>query len=93
VDGPWRAAAGLHWKQFDDSENWVVYHPGSGDVHLLSPAAYFLWQTIASTPAASLDQLCAALVQTGSANNDELVSGIRNTLEIMDAAGLIEPAG
>jgi PqqD family protein of HPr-rel-A system len=92
AEGRWQVASGLQWKQFDDSDNWVVYHPGSGDVHLLSSAAYLLWQTIASAPAASFEQLCSALAQSGASQHDELVSGVRSTLDVMDAAGLIEPA-
>jgi len=54
IERRWSAAPGLVWTQFDDSDEWVVFNPFSGDIHLLTPAAYELWRlTTAPTPRSS----------------------------------------
>lgn len=88
----WRVAPGLIWKQFSDSDNWVVYHPGSGDVHLMSPSARDLWALIESGQARTVPDLFAALRSRSDEPDERLAQSIRSVLRTMDDAGLIDPA-
>ena len=91
-DGPWRAATDLVWTRFDDSPDSVVFNPRSGDVHLLTESARFLWQTIADRDHVPQRELLAALAShIGIAVDGDLVSVTTETLAFMDAAGLIVP--
>jgi len=88
----WRAAADLVWTHYHDSEDWVVFHPQSGDVSLVTSAAHLLWQLIAEGPPLTLQQLVPALAAAMKrAPDDELTSVTRDTLAFMDRAGLVRP--
>jgi PqqD family protein of HPr-rel-A system len=92
VNHRWSATPGLVWTQFDDSDDWVVFNPFSGDIHLLTASAYALWQLTASFPPRSSPDLIEALASDAgySADGDFLTSA-RETLAFMDRAGLIAP--
>ena len=88
----WSATAGLVWTQFDDSNDWVVFNPFSGDIHLLSASAYRLWKLTASSPPRSSAELIETLAaDTGHAADGDFLSSARETLAFMDRAGLIAP--
>jgi len=88
----WSATPGLVWTQFDDSDDWVVFNPFSGDIHLLSASAYALWQLTTSSPPRSSGALIEALAaDTGYTADGDFLSSARDTLNFMDRAGLIAP--
>jgi PqqD family protein of HPr-rel-A system len=88
----WRAATNLSWKQYDDSDDWVVYDPASADVHLLTAAAHLLWTLIAKEQLRTSDQLVGALAETLQRTADpDLVEATRAALAHMDRLGLILP--
>jgi len=88
----WSAAAGLVWTQFDDSDDWVVFNPLSGDIHLLSAPAYGLWKlTTSSPPRSSADLIDALAADTGHIADGDFLSSAQETLAFMDRAGLIAP--
>lgn len=88
----WRPAPDLVWTQYHDSDDWVVFHPQSGDVYLVTSAAHTLWKLIADGQAPTLNQLIPALAATLSrAPDEELASVTRDTLAFMDRAGLVRP--
>ncbi len=87
----WRAAPDLVWTHYDDSDDWVVFNPRSGDVHLFTAPAHLLWQLV-DRGVASPEPLIAALAsQTGRAADEPLTTAVRETLAFMDRAGLIAP--
>ncbi len=90
LDLRWSATPGLVWTQFDDSDDWVVFNPSSGDIHVLSAAAYKLWQLTSCPPPRSSAELIRTLA--GGAPADDFSASARETLEFMDRAGLIAPA-
>jgi PqqD family protein of HPr-rel-A system len=92
----WRAAEHLVWTHYDDSEDWVVFHPQSGDVHLLTASAHLLWTLIYDEQACTVPALVAALAEASGRPldglaSDELTAATRETLAFMDRAGLIQP--
>jgi PqqD family protein of HPr-rel-A system len=88
----WRAATNLSWKQYDDSDDWVVYDPASADLHLLTAAAHQLWTLIADEQERTFDQIVAALAEAlGRTANPEFVDATRAALVHMDRLGLIHP--
>ena len=88
----WSATPGLVWTQFDDSDDWVVFNPLSGDIHLLSASAYALWPLSTSSPPRSSSELIEALaVDAGYTADGAFLSSARETLRFMDRAGLIAP--
>jgi PqqD family protein of HPr-rel-A system len=85
-------AADLVWTRYHDSDDWVVFHPQSGDVYLVTSAAHILWTLIADGPASTLHQLITALATAlDRASDDELAAVTRDTLAFMDRAGLVRP--
>jgi PqqD family protein of HPr-rel-A system len=91
-DQHWRPAAELVWTHYDDSEDWVVFHPHSGDVYLVTSAAHTLWALIADGSAPTLQQLIPALAAAlNRTPDDELADVTRDTLAFMDRAGLVRP--
>ena len=91
-DQRWRPAADLVWTHYDDSEDWVVFHPQSGDVYLVTAAAHTLWALIADDSAPTLNQLVPALAAALNRTPDnELATVTRDTLAFMDRAGLVRP--
>jgi PqqD family protein of HPr-rel-A system len=88
----WRSAADLVWTHYDDSEDWVVFHPQSGDVCLVTSAAHTLWKLIADGQAPTLNELVSALAAALERPPDqELASVTRDTLAFMDRTGLVRP--
>jgi PqqD family protein of HPr-rel-A system len=91
-DQHWRPARELVWTHYDDSEDWVVFHPQSGDVYLVTSAAHTLWALIADGSAPTLHQLIPALAAAlNRTPDDELAAVTRDTLAFMDRAGLVRP--
>ena len=88
----WSSVPGLIWTRFEDSEEYVVFHPDSGDVHLLTASAYRLWQLVAERKAASLADLESRLgAELGRQPDTELTTATREALAFMDRAGLVRP--
>jgi PqqD family protein of HPr-rel-A system len=88
----WSATPGLVWTQFDDSDDWVVFNPFSGDIHLFSASAYALWQLTTSFPPRSSTHLIETLAaDAGFSADGEFIASARETLQFMDRAGLIAP--
>jgi PqqD family protein of HPr-rel-A system len=86
----WRAATGLLWTRYEDSDNWVVYNPASADIHLLTAAARELWRLVDHRPGAPFPELAAALAHAlGRPSDDELTAVAEEALAGMDHAGLI----
>jgi PqqD family protein of HPr-rel-A system len=93
VDPRWSASPGLVWTHFDDSDEWVVFNPYSGDIHLLSASAYALWRLTNSGPPRPSTELIAALADDlEHPAGPEFVAAARETLAFMDRAGLVAPA-
>jgi PqqD family protein of HPr-rel-A system len=94
IDARWSATPGLVWTQFDDSDDWVVFNPFSGDIHLVSAAAYALWRLTTSPASRSTAELIEALSADAGCPtiDDEFTTSARQTLSVMDRAGLIAPA-
>jgi PqqD family protein of HPr-rel-A system len=88
----WRTAPHLTWTQFDDSDEWVVYHPASADIHLMTGSAYRLWTLVSDEQVHSLDELVSRLASDLQRPPDtELAEITRETLAHMDRAGLLWP--
>jgi len=88
----WRPATDLVWTHYDDSDDWVVFHPQSGDVYLVTSAVHTLWTIIADGPAPTINQLIPALAAALERPPDtEFATVTRDTLGFMDRAGLIRP--
>jgi PqqD family protein of HPr-rel-A system len=88
----WRPADGLVWTIYGDSPDRVVFHPQSGDVHLVSSSAHLLWTLIADGTARTLPQLIEALAAAlGRSVDPELSAVTRDTLAFMDRTGLVKP--
>jgi PqqD family protein of HPr-rel-A system len=85
-------AADLVWTRYDDSDDWVVFHPQSGDVCLVTSAAHILWTLIADGRASTLPQLISALAEVLERSPDEELAAVtRDTLGFMDRTGLVRP--
>jgi len=88
----WNSAADLVWSSYDDSDDWVVFNPHSGDVHLLTASARTLWQIVDRSPRLTTMQVIDALASALSRPTDgELVAAVQDTIDFMDRAGLIAP--
>jgi PqqD family protein of HPr-rel-A system len=88
----WRPATDLVWTHYQDSQDWVVFHPQSGDVYLVTSAAHILWTLIADGRASTPPQLVSALAAVlERAPDEELAAVTRDTLAFMDRAGLVRP--
>jgi PqqD family protein of HPr-rel-A system len=91
-DTHWQAAEGLVWTLYDDSTDRVVFHPQSGDVHLVSSSAHLLWSLIADHSAPTLAQLTELLAAAlARPVDDELAAATRETVAFMDRTGLVRP--
>jgi PqqD family protein of HPr-rel-A system len=88
----WRSAdSRLVTRHWDGEDEWVVYSPRSGDVHLLNAAAHNLLDVL-STESLSSDELVKRLAEAaGRAADDELRQAVLESLASLDAAGLVEP--
>jgi len=78
----------LVWKTWHGEDEQVLHSPASGDVHLLNLAARRLIELAAEQPRTALE-LSAAL--GANASSEELLSSVRATIEMLDAAGVLEP--
>jgi len=91
-DWRWKVPNDLIWTQYDDGDEWVVYDPASGDVHLLTSSARVLWSLISKKSPQSDEDLVGALAgELRRSQDEQLTSMIRETLSAMDRAGLIRP--
>jgi PqqD family protein of HPr-rel-A system len=88
----WKASNDLIWTQYDDGDEWVVYDPASGDVHLLTSSARVLWSLISKKSPQLNEDLAGALAcELARSPDEQLMSMIQETLSAMDRAGLIRP--
>jgi PqqD family protein of HPr-rel-A system len=88
----WRPATDLVWTHYHDSEDWVVFHPQSGDVCLVTSSAHILWKLIADGQPLTLKQLISALAAALERTpDDQLAAVTRDTLAFMDRTGLVRP--
>jgi hypothetical protein len=92
VDAWRRRTSKAVWRQFDDSDNWVVHIPESAQVHLFTAAAHRLWNLVPEDASISTAGLSARLAAELKLDVDEsLIRHIEATLAVMDHAGLTEP--
>jgi PqqD family protein of HPr-rel-A system len=87
----WRAEPTLVWTRFDDSNEWVVFHPASGHVHSLSAAAHGLWALAAASPRTTRELCTALAAELDRPVDAELEQATRETVAFMDRAGLLRP--
>ena len=88
----WHSARDLLWTRYDDSDDWVVFNPRSGDVHLLTASAHLLWQLMEQVAPLSTDHLVTALASALTRSVDEeFAAAVRDAIDFMDRAGLIAP--
>jgi PqqD family protein of HPr-rel-A system len=86
----WRAATGLLWTRYDDSDEWLVYNPASADIHLLSDAAHRLWALTSGEAPLTADELIVALFDDSeSPPAKDFVTATQESLAFMDRAGLV----
>ena len=87
----WRVSsrAPLKWREWDGE--WVVFHPDSGDTHLLDPFAARVLKRLEDAPATA-DMLVQRLAESpAAAPANELPRMVEQLLRVLDDAGLIEP--
>ncbi|ANM30194.1 hypothetical protein ABI59_12335 [Acidobacteria bacterium Mor1] len=84
-----RADADLHWRAWDDQ--YVVFHPPSGDTHLLNEAAARLLRRLHEGPATIAD-LVAAVEGIGDEAVPDMPKRVAGYLLWFDDLGLIEAA-
>jgi hypothetical protein len=87
----WRAVNDAIWTKFEDSDEWVVWSPRAGEVHLVTQAVYRLWVLVSDAPRAPADLVTALANETGRAVDDEFTGATLETLTFMDEAGLAHP--
>ncbi len=89
----WRVISSypLAWRTWDDEE-YVVYHPGSGDTHVLNAMSAELLRRMedASTTRAELVSHCVEVL--GIEPDEEFARQIDHLLNELNDLGLIEPA-
>lgn len=92
ADIPWRVhpQADLRWRQWPD-EQAVLYHPRSGETHLLNPISAAMLQTLQDQPL-SLEQLIPLVLKRFDlpAAGDH-VAQLQHCLAQFIELGLIEP--
>lgn len=88
----WHVAAGcsLRWRQWDDQ--WIVYHTGSGDTHMLDEASAQAVRRLESGPADAQELARAVSATMGVGASSEVSAYVDKLLPQLDALGLIEPA-
>lgn len=87
----WRISSGqpLRWRHWDDQ--WLVYHPASGDTHVLDEASAQAVRRLEASPL-DADALAAAVAEAmGVEASDEVRGYIAKLLPQLDVLGLIEP--
>ena len=91
MDAYRRRTSNVVWRQFDDSDNWVVHIPESAQVHLFTAAAHRLWSLIPEDAYISTADLSTRLAAELQFDDDgSLIAHIEATLAVMDQAGLTE---
>jgi PqqD family protein of HPr-rel-A system len=91
----WRAASDLVWTHYEDADDWAVYSPASGDIHLLTPSARRLvLLAAAAAHTLTIAELGAQLAtELERPLDDELLGIIRDALTALDQAGVMRPSG
>ena len=91
-DPRWRAAdPNLVTRHWNGEDEWVVYSPRSGDVHLLNEAANTLLGMLAAealTAGELVERLAAA---AGRVPDLEFHHAVDQSLATLDQTGLVEP--
>jgi PqqD family protein of HPr-rel-A system len=87
----WRADRTVLWTTYDDSDEWVVFHPASGHVHSVTAAARHLWVMAADLPRTTEQLLSGLASHLGKPVEPELEQAVRDTIDFMDRAGLLRP--
>jgi hypothetical protein len=87
----WRGVDDAVWTKYEDSDEWVVWSPRAGEVHLVTQAAYRLWVLMSDAPRAPEDLVTALANEAGRPVDDEFISLTLETLTFMDEAGLAHP--
>jgi PqqD family protein of HPr-rel-A system len=80
----WRTPCQLAWRRWDDADEWVVFNPASGHLHLLNEPAARLLRAIEASPA-TLIELADRI--DGRDDRDTLNALVAS----LDALGLVEP--
>ena len=82
----------LVWTRFEDSDEWVVYHKASANIHLVTASAQRLWTLAGDGQAHSVEELALAISagHTGDLHQ-ELLDATRDALAFRDDAGLLIP--
>ena len=87
----WRVAARtpLRWRGWGGE--WVVFHPDSGDTHLLDPLAADALRSLEASPA-SAAALAERLSRSAASPAEEMLpEAVERMLRAFDEVGLIEP--
>ncbi len=84
-----RGDADLHWREWDDQ--FIVFHPPSGDTHLLNDAAARMLRRLGSGPA-TIDDLVGAVAEGDAETAPDLPKRVAGYLLWFDDLGLIETA-
>jgi PqqD family protein of HPr-rel-A system len=92
ADPRWCAAEDLIWIRYDDGPEWVVFNPASAGIHLLTASARVLWTLLTDEqPHSSEEMATAVAMELGVAPGEELAATLRETVAVMDRAGLLRP--
>jgi len=82
----------LAWRHWPGEEEWVAFSAVSADVHLLNEHARFLVERC-TREALSIDHLVIELSRhLGRPADQALSEAVKETVEALDRAGLLEPA-
>ena len=87
----WRGVDDVVWTKYEDSDEWVVWSPRAGEVHLVTQAVHRLWELVSDAPRAPEDLITALADEAGRPVDDEFTSLTLETLTFMDEAGLAHP--
>jgi len=79
----------FNWACWEDEENVVLFHEGSGDTILLNPLGEFLLKTIGDESAISADLAVLACKYFELTDAEELNQVIQQTLDSFRKMGLV----
>ncbi len=87
----WRVSsrATLKWREWDGE--WIVFHPDSGDTHLLDPFAARVLERLEAAPADAATLVQRLAESPAAPPAGDLPSMVEQLLRVFDDAGLIEP--
>lgn len=85
VNGP----ESFHWAVWDDEEDAVLFHQGSGDTLLVNPLAELILRELQKNPKSKADIALAASRYFDIENDEKLESSIRSTLNAFRTLGLV----